>query len=110
MNWAEIIAAAIGGGVVTSLINWLAGRGKARADTSKILAEAAETLIEPLSKRVTVLEAKITKLKWLLDRYAKRVIYLMNGIETLVKQIKANDEFPSWSPDEWSPDGDEEDS
>lgn len=103
MEWGELIAAAIGGGLITSLINWLAGRGKAKADTSKVLAEATEKLIPPLTQRLDALETEVSKLKRLLDAYAKRVIYLMNGIEALIKQLKAQGEIPCWAPDEWSP-------
>jgi len=109
MEWAELIGAAIAGGVVSSVINFLAGRGKAKADTSKVLADAAASLIDPLIKRLDTLEGEIKTLKRLLDAYAKRVIYLMNGIETLIKQIKAKGDSPCWSPDEWNPDAKEVD-
>lgn len=116
MEWADLIGAAIAGGVVSSLINVIAGRGKekaeiskAKAEASKMLADATETLINPLINRLTTLESEVKTLKRLLDRYAKRVIYLMAGIETLIKQIKAKGDSPCWSPDEWNPEMDEED-
>lgn len=104
MNWAELIVAAIAGGLFTSLINYFAGRAKMKADISKVLADATETLIPPLTDRLNALEVEVKTLKRLLDRYAKRVIYLMAGIETLIRQIKAKNESPCWQPDEWSPD------
>ncbi len=108
MEWAELIGAAIAGGVVSSVINYFATRAKTKADTSKVLADAAKSLIEPLTNRLNTLESEIKTLKRLLDRYAKRVIYLMAGIETLIKQIKAKGDSPCWSPDEWNPDSEAE--
>ncbi len=116
MELAELIGAAIAGGVVSSLINAIAGRGKEKAETtkakaeaSKVLADATETLFNPLIERLNTLEIEVKALKRLLDRYAKRVIYLMAGIETLIKQIKAKGDSPCWSPDEWNPEEDSND-
>lgn len=104
MDWAELIVAAIAGGAFTSLLNYFAGRAKMKADTSKVLADATNTLIPPLVERLDKLEAEVKTLKRLLDRYARRVIYLMSGIETLIKQIMAKGDSPCWQPDEWSAD------
>lgn len=104
--------------VVGGVIVLIAGRQKNKADATKSISEAAtaiaktavDDLLEPLTKRVDDLEKQIAeqkgiigRLKKLIDAYARRVIYLMGGIETLIKQIQAKNEIPCWTPDEWNP-------
>lgn len=112
------------GAIIGAIITGLFLRRKTNADATdsisaaavKIAKTAVDDLIDPLVARITGLEeqaqeskAEISRLKLTLDRYAKRVIYLMSGIETLLRQIKSKGDTPCWSPDEWSPDNDEDD-
>ena len=102
--------------IVGAVIGAMAGRRKVNAEATNSISDAAtkiaktavDDLLAPLTARLDGLETEIIRLKRLLDRYAKRVIYLMSGIETLIKQIKAKNETPCWQPDEWDPEGTEE--
>jgi hypothetical protein len=117
---AAIIAAiaSVGGAVLGAFIGGMFARRKSNADATKVLTDAAsqltktavDNLITPLSERIDGLDREtrdqaleIGRLKRMLAQYASRVVYLMGGIETLIKQIKAKDETPCWTPDEWTP-------
>lgn len=112
------------GAIIGAIITGLFLRRKTNAEATdsisaaavKIAKTAVDDLIDPLVARITGLEeqaqeskAEIGRLKLTLDRYAKRVIYLMSGIETLLRQIKSKGDTPCWSPDEWRPEEDEVD-
>lgn len=99
------------GVIIGGVITWMTTRKKSGAEATKLITEAAKNLIEPLSNRIGDLEKKtqeqdktILGLTRSLDRYAKRVIYLMGGIEQLIRQISKH-EPPCWNPSEWSADG-----
>lgn len=107
-----IITAIIGvlGVVVGGVIAGLFARRKTRSDAAGAITDAAVKLVQPLTDRVDTLEKKdceqdktIDLLTYKLDRYAKRVIYLMGGIETLIRQIKDAGCLPAWTPDPWDP-------
>jgi uncharacterized coiled-coil protein SlyX len=98
------------GVIIGGVITWLTTRKKSGAEATKLITEAAANLIEPLSERISDLEKKtqeqdklISGLTKSLDRYAKRVIYLMGGIEQLVRQVSKH-EPPCWTPSEWTAD------
>lgn len=104
MNWGDIITAAIAGGLVVKVLDLIFGRKRDKAEITKMITEAAEKMIKSLTDRVTTLEKELRTVKRKLERYAERVIYLMNGIQTLIKQIEEKKEVPCWKPDEWDPD------
>lgn len=108
----DVITAIIGvvGVVMGSIITGLYARRKNKSDAAGAITDAAVKLVDPLRERIDVLEKKdseqdqtIDRLNRQLDKYAKRVIYLMGGIETLIRQIKESGCSPAWIPDPWEP-------
>lgn len=93
----EAIITAIITGVGAALVSGLLVRRKNNAEASEVITRVAMSLVEPLEKKVKKLEKK-------LDRYGDRIIYLTDGIQTLVNQIINDGKQPCWNPDEWNPD------
>lgn len=113
----KIIEAIVGaaGALLGGIIVYLSTRLKNRADAADMVTDAALSLLDPLKTRLTELEQKmarqeteISRLRRQLTHYADRVIVLMRGIATLIKQIGDLGAKPYWEPDEWRVgDGDE---
>ncbi len=87
---------------------------KSEADYADQISQTAVALLEPYKRQVEALgervdrqEKDIARLQWTLRRYARRVTYLMSGIDALVRQI-SNDlrATPCWTPHDWHPDMD----
>jgi len=108
MDIAEIFLAAVGGGVITKIIDVIFARQRMKAEAAKIITEAAGEMVNKLTERVQALEDEVKVLKKQLGRYAQRVVYLMAGIEKLTHQITTNGDDPCWTPDEWSPEAEVE--
>ena len=94
-----ILGSAVSGGL-GAFFGYLGGRKTDEANATKIFTDIALSLVEPLNKRIIVLEKQN-------GRYAKRVLYLMRGIEQLLSQIVNLGQAPCWEPDEWNPEEDE---
>ena len=90
--------------VIGGVIVYFTGRKKNNADAAEAITNAATVLLDPLTRRVDELEAKIKLQNEKIDRYGRRVIVLMRGIERLITQIAELGHIPVWTPDEWSPD------
>lgn len=106
----DAIVAAIAG-VIGAIIGGLFARRKNDADAAaqitKAAGDAVEGLIGPLTERVQALEGQVVTLKRQLNRYARRVIYLMGVIDTLTRQIVRLGDQPEAVPDDWDPEGGE---
>lgn len=118
---------AIGGlsGLITVLVN----RQKTKAEAKKIGAES-DSLVAKTKQELPATTAdslvgtsgdvieqykqllkdyqietnnKIDNLQRMLGTYARRITYLMGGIQTLVKQMVDLGHDPCWSPDDWQP-------
>ena len=83
---------------------------KAKAEAKKTATDIWENLATKMEKRAEVMYDKVDKLEIIVDhqekkinRYGKRIIYLTNGIETLVSQILRDGKEPCWSPNDWDP-------
>jgi hypothetical protein len=85
--------------------------GNASGEAANSFAEAA-TKIAQLNKdlqtnnlimdgRIDKLGERIGNLEVLLERYARRIAYLMGGIDQLIRQIVGMNAVPCWTPDEW---------
>lgn len=99
----EAIIATIGalaGGVITGLFM----RRKNNAEAEKTVSEAWKGFAEKMEKRVNDLDVKVEKQEKKIDRFGRRVVYLMGGIEKLLDQIIDADQEPVWTPDDWDPD------
>lgn len=96
----EAIIGALGA-IVGAVIAGLFMRRKNTAEATEILTRIAMGMIEPLETKVNNLEKKI-------NRYGKRIVYLMGGIETLLHQMDENKISPCWQPEEWEPNKDDE--
>lgn len=97
---STIIAASAG--VLSGVIAAKAGRKKNDADAASSITEAAMSLVEPLTKRVEVLETgrveaeKELKILRPLPELVKR---LMAGIDKLIEQIRCLGHEPIWTPE-----------
>ena len=89
------IISAIGGALVSGLLV----RRKNNAEASEVITRVAMSLITPL-------ETKVKKLEKKLDRYGQRIIYLTDGMQVLIKQIKQDGKEPCFVPNEWDPNDD----
>lgn len=116
-----IILAIIGSGLLSgSLSAVIAGafaRRKNNSDAAQTITDAALKLVDPLRESITSMETKIEtlekkdciqdatieKMTRQITRYAGRVVYLMGGIEALIRQIKEIGKVPCWTPDKWEP-------
>ena len=94
----EAIIGALGA-IVGAIIAGLFLRKKNDADATEVITKIALNLIEPLDKKIMTLEKKN-------ERYLKRLVVLMGGIEVLIKQLVDNRIVPCWTPDDWSSDDD----
>ncbi len=77
------------------------------ANYANQISDTAMKLVEPLKKEVGRLTERIERSEKLNSRYAQRIIYLMGGIDQLIRQIKGKGESPVWSPNDWIPNEDE---
>lgn len=107
----DVILALGGLGWLVPLVGLLMGkRGnkaaarKTEADYADQISETAMKLVSPLEKRVSELEKRLKRLNRLVERYAKRIVYLMGGIDQLIRQIVSMQASPCWQPDDWDPD------
>lgn len=101
------IASGITSGVWAARVAAKAAKKKDDSDASNTITDAALKLVKPLEEAIAKLEGKVAKLEKVNNRYARRVVYLMNGIETLVAQLVDAGQVPKWQPDEWNPSEDE---
>jgi hypothetical protein len=76
------------GGVITAI----ATRRKTASEASQVITEAAMKLIEPLNKRIEVLE-KLTQ------RQEKEIRGMRHGIGLLIQQLRDNHIEPVWIPE-----------
>ena len=90
---------------------------KVKAEAEKAMAEAKKTAIDiwenlalKMEKRAEIMYDRVDKLEVIVDkqekkinRYGKRIIYLTNGIETLLHQILKEGKEPCWNPNDWDP-------
>lgn len=72
-------------------------------DTAFRLINVLNTQINELGRRIDEQECSIRNLRKTVDRYAKRIEYLMRGIRILLGQLEEQKIQPSWEPDDWSP-------
>ncbi len=124
---AEIL---LGIGGLSGLVATLLGRKKSMAEAEQIEsqtereipAKAAASLVASsgdvvqlyrdllaqyqtdTDKKIKVMQGEIKNLEGVLEKYAKRLVYLMNGIQELIEQINDFGEKPCWTPnDDWKP-------
>jgi len=83
---------------------------KARVDAKKAAIDIWENLALKMEKRAEIMYDRVDKLEVIVDkqekkinRYGKRIIYLTNGIETLLHQILKEGKEPCWNPNDWDP-------
>lgn len=107
----DVILALGGLGWLVPLVSALIGKrgeqAKARKTESEFADQISETalkLINPLEKRICDLEKRLRRINRLVERYAKRIVYLMGGIDQLIRQIVSMQASPCWQPDDWDPD------
>ena len=62
--------------------------------------------IRDLKTDVLAAESKISGLERTVERYGKRITYLMTGIQILTHQIIESGDSPCFTPDEWRPEFD----
>ena len=88
-------------------------------DAAQKVSSAAGNLVELYDRRLCELEKKLSdqeahirrmeeKQRRLITRFTARIAYLMNGIDQLLHQIVSLRATPEWTPDEWTPEEDEE--
>jgi len=65
--------------------------------------------ISDLKSDVVAARSKISDLERTVERYGKRVMYLMTGIQILTHQIIESGDSPCFTPDEWRPEFDRKD-
>ena len=89
---------------------------KASAEITKqyqtLLTEYQRTTdvkISDLKSDVVAAKSKISDLERTVERYGKRVMYLMTGIQILTHQIIESGDSPCFTPDEWRPEFDRKD-
>ena len=77
------------------------------ANAAGNLVETSGDVIEQYKKLLedyqTETNRRIDNLQQMLSKYAKRIMYLMGGIQVLVKQVVDLGHDPCWSPDDWVP-------
>lgn len=88
--------------------NKRAAAAKVEADYADQISKTAMSMIEPMKAELERLTARVTRLERQNTRYSHRIVYLMGGIDQLVRQISVR-EAPVWTPDDWDPDGSRED-
>lgn len=85
-EFAKIAASVIGGGAGVGLLSWWRFRGKDRADAAQIVAQAAAALVEPLERRIVVLQDEVTKLRATNMRLEAEIHHLRTTVEELKKE------------------------
>lgn len=124
-----VVEVLLGIGGLSGLVSALINRHKSKAEAKNIQsqtknldaktgqeipANAAGSLVDTsgdvieqyrklLSDYQLETDKKIDNLQKMLGAYAKRITYLMGGIQTLVKQVVDLGHDPCWSPDDWQP-------
>lgn len=97
----ETILIALITGVGSALISGLLVRKKNNAEATEIITRTAMSLIAPLKAEIKTLNRKVV-------RYGDRIIYLTNGMQVLIKQIKEDGKNPCFVPDDWDPNEEED--
>jgi hypothetical protein len=131
-NIAEILLGLGGlGGLATIIGQWIARR-KANAEAAEIEAKtsqqvpanAAASLVDTSNdvivqyknllkdyqlatdEKIGLMRSEVVELKQTLSHYAKRIAYLMSGIQMLGGQVVALGHKPVWTPNDWKADMD----
>lgn len=125
-SWINLISAFGGLAGVAALamvvVNWWGRRGELRNTSKTVAADSAEKIsnsavklveqyedrLAAVENRVREAESRIRRLSRTVESYARRVVYLMDGIERLVAQLVAAGAQPIWKPDDWKPEDSEE--
>lgn len=101
----------IGGGTAGAVVAGLFAKNKVKAEVNretstawKEFAEKMETRQNELDDELKLTRDELKRTNRRLDRYGKRIIYLTEGVDTLVKQILNDGKEPCWTPNEWNPD------
>jgi polyhydroxyalkanoate synthesis regulator phasin len=89
--------------------NKRAAAAKVEADYANQISQTAMALVEPLKAEVARLTNRVDVMDRKLARYSQRMIYLMGGIDQLIRQVMDLENKPVWTPDDWDPDGSRED-
>lgn len=90
------------------------------ADASGKIAEQYQKLLkdyqEQTNRDIGVLRTEVqnqrremSTMRLTNEHYAKRVIYLMGGIQMLIQQINGKGYEPCWTPNDWKPELDRRD-
>jgi hypothetical protein len=111
----DLIVAIGGLGGLTTVIVALFERNKKRAEAKALEADYADQisqtamkLVDPLRAEVGRLNVRVGNLERSNNRYAQRVVYLMSGIDQLIRQIKRHNDAPVWTPNDWNPEEEKE--
>lgn len=131
---AEILLGLGGLGGLAALIGQYIAKRKSDAEANQIEArtsqqipaDAAASLIDSstdviqqyknllteyqdsTNKKFTVMTGEIAELRKTLGHYARRITYLLNGIQMLIQQIIGKGLEPCWTPDNWKPEFDQQ--
>lgn len=88
MDWSLLIAALPG---LAALIAAVLGYRKGKTDANAVMVKTALSLVEPLEKRIAVLEAQVSVLRQENEE-------LREGVRVLCDQIRALGHEPRWRP------------
>lgn len=83
--------------------NKRAAAAKLEADYAEQISKTAMMLVDPLQGQVTQLTRRVARTERQITRYSQRIVYLMGGIDQLIRQIMVLDKRPVWTPDDWNP-------
>ncbi len=74
-SWKQLLLGLGGGGGIVAIINYVAGRGKNKADAAASLVSASGNLLDRYIQEVEQLAAKV-------DRYGERISFLEGKVDT----------------------------
>jgi class 3 adenylate cyclase len=80
------------GSILVVILGAYFGRNKTKADAADAVSEAASRLLEPLNRRIELLE-KVTAAQEV------ELIFLRRGVNTLIAQLRRVGCEPEWTPD-----------
>lgn len=69
----------------------------------KLLADYQQTT----DAKILDLKNEVEESKKVIERVMRRISYLMNGIQVLIGQLVDAGQTPCWKPNDWTPDGHE---
>lgn len=115
--WVTVLSILLSSGVASAATTALFERrlkrteaNKNEADGAGKITEAAIALLQPYKDQLADLQnqideqaAKLVHLTLVLERYARRIEYLMIGISRLIQQLADAGIAPCWQPDRWRP-------